>query len=207
MKKTLLLVALALAGVGTASLLAVSSASAYTTDQLPGLGYSVVYSTLGGGCHGWQAGYGNAPRTDLGSDCDAGFQQRLDDFVNATCPCAQTTTQTTTAATTTEPAPSTETTTTTVADPVTTTSTEPAPSAPAPADTTSDQIAALNDQIAALSQQIAALTTRVGRLELAGNASQLAFEQSLAGGADVATAAALARATYLNAEYGLGEFA
>jgi hypothetical protein len=57
------------------------------------------------------------------------------------------------------------------------------------------------------SAQIAALTDRVTRIEKAGDAAWLAFEQAVAAGATNAEAAALARGTYLNAEYGLGEFA
>lgn len=177
-----MLVALVLAGVGTASLVATKSASAYTTDQLAGLGYSVVYATYGNGCHGWQASYGNGQRTDLGSDCDPDFQQRLDDFVAATCPCAQTTTtaepETTAVTTTTEPA--------------TTTGTTPVETTTAPTDPPNDPPA----------------SPPAGEsLTSAGDAAQDAFEQAVSDGADTATAAAIARGTYLNAEYNLGDFA
>jgi hypothetical protein len=76
-----------------------------------------------------------------------------------------------------------------------------------PATTTSPTLTSLQDQIDGLLAQIAALTDRVARIEKAGDAAWLAFEQAVAGGATTADAAALARGTYLNAEYGLGEFA
>jgi hypothetical protein len=119
---------------------------------------------------------------------------------------AGTTGGTTTPPATTAPPPTTTapgTTTSTPATPpptVTTTVTQPAT-------TTSATLPSLQDQIDALTAQIAALIDRVARLERAGNAAWLAFEQAVAQGASNAEAAALARATYLNAEYGLGEFA
>jgi hypothetical protein len=94
------------------------------------------------------------------------------------------------------PPTATTTITTTVTQPATTTS---APSTPV------EQ--SLHDQINALSAQIAALTDRVARLEKAGDAAWLAFEQAAAAGATNAEAADLARGIYLNAEYGLGAFA
>lgn len=138
MKKLFLIPAFALAGAACAALLITSSASAYTIDQLPNLGYSVIVdSGLGGGCHGYQAGYGNAPKTDLGSDCDPGFQGRVDALVNATCPCVQSTTTapTTTASTTTPPTTTTggggsQPVTTTVVSSTTTTIAAGLPSAP-----------------------------------------------------------------------------
>jgi hypothetical protein len=87
------------AGVAAAVLISPPRADAYTPDQLPGLGYSTFVIDLGGGCHQWKASLPPTPATlgtDLGSDCDPGFQQRLDDFIAATCPCAQTTTAATT---------------------------------------------------------------------------------------------------------------
>jgi hypothetical protein len=124
--------ALVLVGFSTAVLLSARPAAAWTTDQLPNLGYQVAGGTLENGCHTFVVtGYGQ--RADLGSDCEPDFQQRLDAFVNATCPCAQTTTAaTSTAATTT-------TTATVDTAPVTTTTAPPPPppvTVTAPATTT-----------------------------------------------------------------------
>lgn len=135
-RKPLALAALAAAGVAAGfALIGAPAAAAYSIDQLPGLGYStsVVHGT--DGCNTWKAGYHQQPQTDLGSDCDPGFQARVDALVAATCPCAQPAT-TTTAATTTDPA-------------TTTTTTDPPP--PPPATTTADPVQA---QIADLQKQI-----------------------------------------------------
>jgi hypothetical protein len=103
---------------------------------------------------------------------------------------------TTSAGTTSTPTTPPPTVTTTVTRPATTTSTALTPSAQS-----------LQDQINALSAEIAVLTDRVTRVEKAGDAAWLAFEQAVAAGETNADAAALARGTYLNAEYGLGVFA
>lgn len=90
-KKLTALATLAAAGI-LAALAVTGAANAYTVDQLPGLGYSVSVTHLADGCNLWAAGYGSQPRTDLGSDCDPGFQGRVDTLIAATCPCAQTST-------------------------------------------------------------------------------------------------------------------
>lgn len=121
--------AIATLGLVTALVLA-PPAQAYSIDQLPGLGYSVSVLHLANGCSTWQAGYGNASKTDLGSDCDADFQSRVDALVNATCPCAQppATAPPPPPPTTTAPA---DTTTVPPATTATVTTTTPAPPAPA----------------------------------------------------------------------------
>lgn len=115
-----------------------------------------------------------------------------------TAPATPTTTGpgTTTSTPATQPGGGTTTGTTTVTQPTTTTS---APLTP--------REQALQDQIDALSAEIAALKDRLSRIEKAGDAASLAFEQAVADGMPTADAADLARGTYLNAEYGLGEFA
>lgn len=209
MKRLMLAAALALSGVVAAALVASSSAQAYDVNNLPG-GYSTSHwhdsSPPPGSCSdGWNVvGYGSA--INLG-ECDPDFQQKLDAFVNSTCPCASTTSTTVAA-----PADAS----TTTAAPTTTDSSPPPPetvSTPAQtvaAPTTTDvsaEITALEARISALEAQIAALTTRVDRLTLAGDASWLAYQQAVANGADDATAAGIARGTWLNAVYGLGDFA
>ena len=129
--------AIAAAGVATSL---VGAAQAYTTDQLGSLGYSVTVTILNadGSCRNWfVSGHGGAQ--DLGSDCDAGFQQRLDAFVNATCPCAQTTAATSTAAattTTTTTDTTTTTTSTSTTTPAPTTTADPGSNPPPPTVTT-----------------------------------------------------------------------
>lgn len=208
---TLALAALLAAGV-LASLTLAPAANAYTVDDLLRNGYSTFVVNLGGGCRSWKVSRPpvNAQLgTDLGSDCDPDFQARLDAYITATCPCAQPTT-TSTAATTTTPADTTTTTAPPPTDPTTTTAPPPPPPPPAPVttvDTTAQVIDALTARIVALEQKIAALSTRVDRLELAGDASWLAYQQSIANGDAPDIAAGLARATWLNAVYGLGVFA
>lgn len=218
MKRLMLAAALALSGAFAAALVGSSSAQAWDVTNLPA-GYSTSHwhdsSPPPGSCSdGWNVvGYGSA--INLG-ECDADFQQKLDAFVNGTCPCAS-------SSSTTAAAPTTDASTTTVADPaattvaVTTTDASPPPqetvSTPAPpvAPTTTDdvsaQITALEARISALEAQIAALTTRVDRITLAGDASWLAYQQAVANGVDPATAADIAHGTWLNAVYGLGDFA
>lgn len=114
------LAALTAAGV-LAALAIAPTASAYTWDQLPALGYSLNVLNLSDGCHQVAAGYGTQAKTNLGSDCDADFQARLDAFVQSTCPCAQPTT-------TAPPAPTTTAETTATVPPATTTVSSPSPS-------------------------------------------------------------------------------
>lgn len=129
--------AVAAAGVAVALAFTAGAARAsWDWRDLPSLGYSVNGSSLGNNCHWIEvSGYGHS--ATLGNDCDPGFQQRLDDFVNATCPCAQ---QATSTATTTTAATTTTTTQTTTApaetSPTTTTSTSPPPPPPPLATTT-----------------------------------------------------------------------
>lgn len=63
------------------------TANAYTITQLPNMGFGVlmIYQPANG-CHQYKVGWRNDPKTDLGSDCDPGFQQRLDAFMAANCP-------------------------------------------------------------------------------------------------------------------------
>lgn len=141
---------------------------------------------------------------------DACFQPRQTSSTTLTAgtytppaPTAPTETSSTPAATTPTPTTSTPTTTDT-APAVTTTDTAPAVTAPT---TTAPTTTELDTRIKALEDQIAALTSRVDRLEKAVDAAWLAYEQELTKGTDPATAADIARGTYLNAVYGLGAFA
>lgn len=222
--------AAAVAGLVLALLVLAPSASAWDWHALPA-GYAITssYTTV---CHVATdpcvdgegstcthlgisaAGAGSFNETDC---VNPTFQADLDAFVDSTictvnpaaggaaCQPASTSAPPETAtqpATTTEPTPPATT------EPGTTTVETAPPTTTTLATTIVDPaIAALNDRVAALEQALSALTSRVARLELAVDASQAAFEQQLAQGADVATAAAVARATYLNAVYGLGEFA
>lgn len=200
MRKTLTaaaaLAVLAVAGV-LAALTFAPVANAYTVGDLEGLGYRVQHtidqSPPAGVCPETYlvAGYGSSI---LLRTCDLAFSQKLDEFVRATCPCAQTTAAptTTAATTTTETAPP--------PPPVTTTVTV---TTPPPVEVIDD----LTARIVALERQIAALTTRVDRLDLAGDASWLAYQQSIEKGDPPDVAAGLARATWLNAVYALGAFA
>lgn len=153
------------------------------------------------------------------TDCvNPTFQSDLDAYVNRTIctvnpaaggsACAPATTAQ--PATTEPPATTTTPPTTTAAPPVTTTAPiDPGPPPTTTAVTTATTTAAptLEDRIKTLEDQIAALTNRVDRLEKAVDAAWLAYEQEIQKGTDSATAADIARATYLNAVYGLGAFA
>lgn len=86
------------------------------------------------------------------------------------------------------------------ADPTTTTTAAPEPAPTATIDS-------LQAQIDELRRQLEALTSRVDRLEKAGEASWLAYQQAVAGGASDADAAGIARSTYLDALYAVGAFA
>lgn len=122
--------------------------------------------------------------------------------------------------TTTAPPPVTTTVVITTTVPVDTTTTQPPadttalPPAPPPTvnvttivTTVSPVEQSLQAQIDALTAQLAAITDRVTRLEKAGDASWLAYQQAIAKGDDPATAADIARGTWLNVVYGLGDFA
>lgn len=195
-KRLLLIAALALSGAFAAVLVTSSTAQAWDVNSLPD-GYSTAHwlnvSPEPGSCPEGYTVVGFDAAISLGL-CDPTFQQQLDAFIDSTCPCARTTAAPTTETTTTPPAPQPPLVTTA------TTSTEPTA-------TVDDAVAALSARIAELEAQLAALTTRVEKLELAGQAAQLAFDQAVAAGMDGASAADLARATFLNAEYGLGAFA
>lgn len=159
----------ALLAAGVLAALAIApSAAAYSIDQLPGLGYSTSKSDLGNGCHSWKAGYGNVlppQQTDLGSDCDSGFQGRVDALVAATCPCAQTTSSaaTTDAAATTVPATTTETQTTTQAVTETSQTTTTSPAATT-VEASDPAVADLTARVSTLEQEVVALTARLDAL-------------------------------------------
>lgn len=209
---------LALAGVGTAALLVASTASAWDVSSIPN-GYAVITDSGHAGCAGIFYTINN---NAIGCSADSDFGAALNTFIdNTICTvnpsadpqrCAPTTT--------------TATTTTTIADPVTTTAppaTQPPPvgtttitqTVTTPTETTTVGVTttvsiveqSLQQQIDALAAQLAQLTDRVTRLEKAGDASWLAFQQAVAGGADAATAADQARGTWLNVVNQLGAFA
>lgn len=220
MKRLLLAATLAILGAALAALVASSPARAWDVTNLPA-GYSTAHwhdsSPPPGSCSdGWSV-VGFSASISIG-ECDPAFQQKLDDFINATCPCATTAAATTpstdTATITTDTASATTT------DPVSTTPPPTQPPPPvdppvntttqtiaAPPDKTAVEISALDARITALEQQIAALTTRVDRITLAGDASWLAYQQSIANGDSPEIAALMARGTWMNAVYGLGAFA
>lgn len=165
----------AIAAAGLVAAFALTpAANAWNPDDLARLGYSTDVTRLADGCHLWKAsGYGAS--ADLGNDCDAGFQARLDAFINTTCPCVL---GTTTAATTAPGATTTAPPTTTAAGP------PPPPNPPITTVVTSDTatvtvtIASTDDlaalkaelqaQIDALKQKYDALDARVVALEKAG---------------------------------------
>lgn len=75
------------AGLAAALTLGPSSANAYTITALPNMGFGITMTYLPqNGCHSYKVGWRNDPKTDLGSDCDPGFQQRLDAFMASHCP-------------------------------------------------------------------------------------------------------------------------
>lgn len=158
------------AAAGVAAALALTTpARAYGPSDLPGLGYSVVFIDLGGGCHQWLAsGYGSS--ADFGSDCLPGFQAAVDAFVSATCPCAQPATSstppdTTTAASTPPPtttAPATTSTPAPPGDPAATTTTVGA----APATTAATTTAASTTTTAAPATTTVVVTTTVAASDL-----------------------------------------
>lgn len=81
------LTALATTGLLAALTLATQPARAYSITQLVNMGFGVVFiSTPVNGCHDWKIGWHNDNKTYLGSDCDPGFQARLDAYLAANCP-------------------------------------------------------------------------------------------------------------------------
>lgn len=79
-------IALAAAGLALALTLG-PTAQAYTITQLPNMGFGVLMAYLPqNGCHAYKVGWRNDPKTDLGSDCDPGFQNRLNAFMAQNCP-------------------------------------------------------------------------------------------------------------------------
>lgn len=58
-------------------------ASAFSPTDLGSLGFATTVVNIGGNCHDWQAN-GHGVTQDLGSDCDSGFQSRLDSFIYST---------------------------------------------------------------------------------------------------------------------------
>lgn len=180
--------------------------TSHATDVAPGSPCPESYSIFGPGGSGSGPLCTNSPT----------YQQDFDAFVDAhytapstTAPTTQPGATTTVVVTTTTPAD-----TTTTAAPADTTA--PAqPGTPAPATTNVTTVVttatpleqSLQAQIDQLAAQLAAVTDRVTRLEKAGDASWLAFQQAVTNGATTAEAAAQARGTYLNAVYQLGDFA
>lgn len=157
-------VTLAALVAGTAGILAAltltAPAFAWNIHAMPN-GYSVIAEDHGpcGSGSGtyytviWSA---SGQQADLGTDCAPDFQQRLDDFVNATCPCAQTTTSTPAPATTDEQPPAGTTTTgntTTVTTTVTATVADP---------TVDARLTAIEQRQQVNEARIAALEAKVG---------------------------------------------
>lgn len=217
----LTLAALAAAGAIAAALIAAPTAAAsWDWMHLPAHYNvsSVSYGTCPGSGILWRTVSING--VSMGSTCDAGFQAAVDAYIDSTictvnpdvggsaCTPTTTTIAATTGTTTTDPAVTTTitTTTTTAADPGSSTPTTTQPIQTSTTTAVDPQVAAINARVDQLEQQIAMLTSRVGRLEFAGDAASLAFQQALANGQDVPTAAAIARGTWMNAVYGLGEF-
>lgn len=225
MKKRPLFSALALASLAAAGVLAslafAPAASAWSPTQLPP-GWTVHHEVSNATtCNDayrifeYTAGVFKdvSPAFCLDS---ATYQQDFDAWIDA---------RYTAPVTTAAPPPVTTTvviTTTTPADTTTTTVTQPPPdtttTTPPPVQTSTVNVTtivttvspveqALQAQIDALTAQIAVLTSRVTRLEKAGDASWLAYQQAIAKGDDPGTAADIARGTWLNVVYGLGDFA
>lgn len=212
----LALCALCAAGL-VAALSVAPTASAWSIDNLPD-GWTIEHIQAVGATacpesyRLWTSG--RAAWSDPFCTDSPSFQADVDAFVDGHYTAPVTTTAaapTTTVVDTTTTAPTTTATAPTETSPVTApTATAAAPTTattPAPVVTAPDALAELTARVVALEQQIAALTNRVDRLEKAGEAAWLAYEQELAKGTDSATAADIARGTYLNAVYGLGAFA
>jgi hypothetical protein len=222
LRLAVLLVTMGLAGVAAAGFL-VSSASAWDVTGLP-QGFVVVHATdiSLSTCPAWYwvqwTGTG-AATVKLCVDSPT-FQADLDSFVNAHYTAPATTAATTTAVTT-APATTTDagtTTTAPVAPPVTTTvtqtvtqpaaGTQPAATTTYVTVTTASPVEqSLQDQINALAVQLKAVTDRVTRLEKAGDASWLTFQQAASQGVDTAIAAAMARQTWLDVVNQTGAYA
>lgn len=211
---------LALAGVGTAALLVASTASAWDVNNLPqGCAQDgTLFDAAGPSFSYWIKCGNNRTLIHYGSDpipnapTDSNWQGSLDSFVDANytapvtttaAPVATTTDVTTTAPTTTPASPPPVGTTT-----ITQTVTTPTETTTVGVTTTVSLVETdLQRQIDALAAQLAQLTDRVTRLEKAGDASWLAFQQAVAGGADASAAADQARGTWLNVVNQLGAFA
>lgn len=211
------------AGVGAAMLTFPQGASAWDIHNLPP-GFIVVHGTDSSAttCREWYGiGYQFHSVQKICTDSPT-FQADVDSFVNANYTAPVTTTDapttsalppvtTTVVLTTTTPAATTTAATTTTAAPATTTTAAPAAPAVTSTVTVTTTVTpveqSLQSQINTLAAQIAAVTDRVTRLEKAGDASWLAFQQAVTGGSTVADAAGIARSTYLDALYGLGPFA
>lgn len=215
------------AGCLAALSLGASRASAWTIDALPpGFATSHTHVNDAPSCADYYTiSYASASGTFSRNLCTDSptYQQDLDAFVDAHYTAPVTTTATTTqpgatttvVITTTAPAATTATTTgptDTTTAPVDTTVSAPAPAAPVTTVVTVITTAtpleqSLQAQIDALAAKIAALTDRVTVIEKAGDASWLAYQQSIANGDPADVAAGIARGTWLNAVYGLGDFA
>ena len=213
MTKMLLAAALALAGVAAAVLVASPTARAWDIHSLPA-GYSTLHTlnTSALSCHESYTIQGYGASTRLCTDAPD-FQDSLDAFIASTCPTAvcpppQTTDAATEAPTTsgtdqaTTPAAPATSPQATTSDAAVTETTETTI-----ATTTVDELAELQRQIDELRSMIATLTDRVERIARAVDAAWLAYQQQAELHADSRTAADVARATYLNAIYGLGDFA
>lgn len=133
--------AIAAAGGAVALAITATPAHAYNWTDLPSLGYSVTAARLANNCN-WVTASGYGQSAVLGNSCDSDFQSRVDAFVNATCPCAQTTTTVMTTTTAASPATTTATTTTAAAATTSTTTTPPTTDAVATTQTTTATVAA-----------------------------------------------------------------
>jgi hypothetical protein len=233
MRTQLALLAVTAAGFAAALTLTAHPARAWDWTSLPN-GYNVRVTNYpnasgdGSTCHKVSVD-GHA----MGDDCvdNAGMYAAIDAYIDSTIctvnPAAGgsrcvTTTSSTAPATTTAAS----TTTTTSTSSTTTQSQSEAPAqgaaaatteqAPAPpaatttvvvTTTTPADVQDLTARLDKLAAELAALTTRLDRVEAAGNAAWVAFLQAVNNGDDQATAATVARGTYLNAIYALGAFA
>lgn len=212
-RKLTALVTLAAAGAFAALVIA-TPASAWSPSNLPS-GWSVSSVVTMGANYCAQAyRIWTADRSQV-SDAfctdSPTYQQDFDAWIDARYTAPVTTTATPPVTTTVTITTTTPTDTATVTQPAETTTTPPPPQTTPVNVTTIVTTAgpveqALQAQIDALTAQIAALTDRVTRLEKAGDASWLAYQQSVAKGDSPEIAAMVARGTWLNAVYGLGDF-
>lgn len=213
------------AGFAVALLSFPAVASAWSPTSLPP-GWTIEHDT-GGLDPNCQDAYriwteGRAAFSNALCTASPSYQADFDAWVDAhyTAPpppppttTASTTSTTSPAVTTTVPATTTVTTTTTTTvpapDPAPPTTTTPTPATTTPtvtAPTLTPVEQSLQDQLDTLTAAIAAVTDRLARLEQAGDAAWLAYQQSVARGDGPATAAGVARGTFLNVIYGLGAF-